>query len=42
MAAIYVIPKVANSEHIQAEATELYELAKRGMENLIDKQKLNE
>ena len=32
---MYVLPKIANSEVIQGEAKEFYELAKEGLRNLI-------
>lgn len=35
LAAMYVLPKIANSEVIQGEAKEFYELAKEGLKGLI-------
>jgi hypothetical protein len=35
MAALVVLPAVANNAHIQEEASEVYELAKKGLERLV-------
>ncbi len=35
MAVLVVLPAVANNAHIQAEASEVYELAKKGLERLV-------
>lgn len=34
-AAMYVIPAIANNETVQREASELYQLAKRGLQELV-------
>lgn len=39
LAAMYVLPKIANSEVIQGEAKEFYELAKKGLKGLIGESK---
>lgn len=39
IAAMYVLPKIANNEVIQGEAKEFYELAKEGLKNLINNKK---
>jgi len=42
LAAMYVLPKIANSEVIQGEAKELYYFAKEGLRNLVnDNEKIN-
>lgn len=39
MAAIYIIPAIANNEQIQAEASELYDLAKDYLKSLAEEEK---
>jgi membrane-bound ClpP family serine protease len=39
MAAIYVIPAIANSEEVQGESTEIYGLAKEWLRQQVDKEK---
>lgn len=34
-AAMYIIPAIANNENVQREASELYDLAKQGLKNLV-------